>query len=823
MSSLGSLASFGPLGSISLGLVCAASTVSGSVIPLEQQVSRDIVPVPTELEDATARRKMRSYGGRSSRIYARNPQAGERADPPAKGGPKRGDGRVDGSLPKGPEMKVGTDTPGTTSPGLVITECTVPRTAALTFDDGPYLYTEREEISRILKENDAVGTFFFNGQNFGCINEPGNAARVKAAYDAGHQVASHTWSHKDLATLSHDEAVSEMASVTQAIQDIIKVRPAFMRPPYGSYSDLAVAAAAEVDQDIVLWNLDSGDSVGAPPSESQSRYHQAAQQKSPILSLNHETHETTVNEVLPAAIKTLKEAGYRLVSVAECVGKEPYLKDTSKSLPKSSLSCGLSKSTCSCPRRRLQAPTTTFSRPMNSENSHQIPHNYKMDNDDPHPPLDLMTVDELSEAVVTKLTTGDDIHRKYTSSSPSPRPLSVNPSYQVESMPLMECPDLPLEVVYKILDIYWVDEPHSLDLSLVTRKWMWYIRGDRFRVIALRPSEILSFLQLVKSPVCTLTHAVKTLQLSPYSSTQSSSALPLIARSLPGLESLHLDAHDLPFNPTLLSSDIPNVETVIIRRMYKGLGGSYPEFISRFSSIKKLVLEEIPHESWHPEEKKGNAKAIQVGTQLLPNSLTDLTLTHPTEGLIQILLSSPSTQNLTKLSFHFRQYERTIGSVVRVLQSVGSSLTDLTLQIDHRDGGQLRKNIWDFTRNINLATLTIKGTLSYAPTRQAWIIEILDKVSPLRQLIFSIHQLTRNGFQRYWSHADLASVFKRRPEVFGGLEELVYVARGGNDSWGKLIKGQVEASFSSFGEEVWKRKKVLRIEHEPAMREPRGR
>ncbi|KAF5346467.1 hypothetical protein D9756_010073 [Leucocoprinus leucothites] len=338
MNSLGSLASFGslgPLSSLSLGLICTATTASGSVIPFEQiPVVRGALPIAQGNRECDEDNR----GNSRSRVYARGPPAGERTDPvPSKGGPKRGDGRADGSLPKGPEPKVGADTPGMKSPGFVITECTVPGTAALTFDDGPYLYTE--EISRTLKENDAVGTFFFNGQNFGCINDPTNAARVKAAYDAGHQVASHTWSHKDLATLSQDEALSEMASVSQAIEDIIKVRPAFMRPPFGSYNDETLKAAAELDQDVVLWNLDSGDSVGAPSSESQSRYEQAAQQKSPILSLNHETHETTVREVLPAAIKTLKDAGYRLVSVAECVGKEPYLKDNTKPLPKSNLSC----------------------------------------------------------------------------------------------------------------------------------------------------------------------------------------------------------------------------------------------------------------------------------------------------------------------------------------------------------------------------------------------------------------------------------------------------------------------------------------------------
>ncbi|KXN93059.1 Chitin deacetylase, partial [Leucoagaricus sp. SymC.cos] len=177
---------------------------------------------------------------------------------------------------------------------------------------GPLTFV-REEIIRILKENGAVGTFFF----IGCINEPSNAARVKAAYDAGHQVASHTWSHKDLATLPQDE---------KAIKDITGVTPAFMRPPYGSYNDDVLEVAAKIGQDVALWNVDSGDSVGVAPGESQSRYDQAIQQKLPILALNHETHVYR-NDVLPSVLKKLKDAGYRLVSVAECVGKEPYLKD----------------------------------------------------------------------------------------------------------------------------------------------------------------------------------------------------------------------------------------------------------------------------------------------------------------------------------------------------------------------------------------------------------------------------------------------------------------------------------------------------------------
>lgn len=43
-----------------------------------------------------------------------------------------------------------------------------------------------------------------------------------------------------------------------------------------------------------------------------------------ILTLNHETYERTAHEVVPYAIQKLQAAGYRLVTVAECLGEEPY-------------------------------------------------------------------------------------------------------------------------------------------------------------------------------------------------------------------------------------------------------------------------------------------------------------------------------------------------------------------------------------------------------------------------------------------------------------------------------------------------------------------
>lgn len=73
--------------------------------------------------------------------------------------------------------------------GEVIRDCKVSGTIALAFDDGPYIYTW--DLLDILKQNNNTkATFFFNGHNFGDIEDYGDV--VRRAYREGHQIASHT-------------------------------------------------------------------------------------------------------------------------------------------------------------------------------------------------------------------------------------------------------------------------------------------------------------------------------------------------------------------------------------------------------------------------------------------------------------------------------------------------------------------------------------------------------------------------------------------------------------------------------------------------------
>jgi peptidoglycan/xylan/chitin deacetylase (PgdA/CDA1 family) len=81
-----------------------------------------------------------------------------------------------------------------------------------------------------------------------------------------------------------------MYRVEQALERIVGVKPAFMRPPYGYYNDTVRSIAASRGQTVVMWDLDSGDADGKTVSQSEAIYQNAVDLKvNNLLALNHET------------------------------------------------------------------------------------------------------------------------------------------------------------------------------------------------------------------------------------------------------------------------------------------------------------------------------------------------------------------------------------------------------------------------------------------------------------------------------------------------------------------------------------------------------
>ncbi|BGP51568.1 hypothetical protein JCM10450v2_007515 [Rhodotorula kratochvilovae] len=200
----------------------------------------------------------------------------------------------------------------------VVTTCQSPGQVALTFDDGP---VNIARIAALLDSYDVKGTFFLNGWNFDCIYS--HAPDVKAAFDSGHLLASHTWSHPDTATLSAAQVNDQLWRIEDALIKSTGAEVRFFRPPYGSYDGQALSVASQRGYTTVLWNFDAGDALGRSASEIISAYNSLSYPDS-YIALNHETVSATVDTVLPAVIPALLSRGYELVTVAECLGQSAY-------------------------------------------------------------------------------------------------------------------------------------------------------------------------------------------------------------------------------------------------------------------------------------------------------------------------------------------------------------------------------------------------------------------------------------------------------------------------------------------------------------------
>ncbi|CAO3564711.1 unnamed protein product [Mortierella alpina] len=206
----------------------------------------------------------------------------------------------------------------------VIMTCSKPGVVAITFDDGPYEYTNA--LLDILKAKKVKATFFLNGHNNGEIKN--YKAVVRRAYSDGHQIASHTWSHVDLTTLkTKAKILSEMTQLDKAIKSIIGVKPTYMRPPYGSIDGLVTSVLKNAGYKIVLWDEDTNDWQHPTEVEKSLAVYKAALSQKDALKKNghiflqHDTHESTALDLAPKAIDYALQMGFKVVTVGECLGQ----------------------------------------------------------------------------------------------------------------------------------------------------------------------------------------------------------------------------------------------------------------------------------------------------------------------------------------------------------------------------------------------------------------------------------------------------------------------------------------------------------------------
>ncbi len=190
-------------------------------------------------------------------------------------------------------------------------DCRVTKCVAITFDDGPGLYTDK--LLQALDRAGARATFFVLGD----VSAARPAALRKIAA-AGHEVATHTWSHRALPSLTDEQVRAQLTRSADVIEAITGTRPALMRPPYGSLSPRVTGILGAREWPIVLWDVDPED---WKYRNADTVYRRVISMTAPgSIVLLHDIHATTVAAV-PRILAELERRGYTAVTVSELYGR----------------------------------------------------------------------------------------------------------------------------------------------------------------------------------------------------------------------------------------------------------------------------------------------------------------------------------------------------------------------------------------------------------------------------------------------------------------------------------------------------------------------
>lgn len=193
------------------------------------------------------------------------------------------------------------------------------------FDDGPQPGPSGILLD-FLTKNNVKATHFMIG-----INIKNNPNEFLQAFNAGNDIAVHTYNHPHMTTLSNQGILAQLGWTMQIIYDSTGGRvPRYWRPPYGDTDERVRAIAIEVfGLETVVWNFDTFDwqmTTGARSPETVAADLKTFITGSKVKGLNileHEISEKSVNAFI-GAFPLIAQNGWKFASLASALGEDPY-------------------------------------------------------------------------------------------------------------------------------------------------------------------------------------------------------------------------------------------------------------------------------------------------------------------------------------------------------------------------------------------------------------------------------------------------------------------------------------------------------------------
>ncbi|MGL4912350.1 MAG: polysaccharide deacetylase family protein [Romboutsia sp.] len=184
----------------------------------------------------------------------------------------------------------------------------------LTFDDWASEDTV-DSILDTLDEYNIKATFFLRVK--GIENNPSLAYTIA---QRGHEIASHTYEHIPLNTMSKEEIKTDIIKSHEIITDAINQEPKkYLRPPQGVITDEAAKAINEYGYKVIMYGPSALDWKEEHSANYIKNYMLNRTKNGDILLL-HILDRINTPEALPGIIEGLHAKGYKFVTVSELIG-----------------------------------------------------------------------------------------------------------------------------------------------------------------------------------------------------------------------------------------------------------------------------------------------------------------------------------------------------------------------------------------------------------------------------------------------------------------------------------------------------------------------
>ncbi|WP_281231229.1 polysaccharide deacetylase family protein [Flavobacterium gelatinilyticum] len=186
---------------------------------------------------------------------------------------------------------------------------------ALTFDDGPSIYTL--EVLNLLKKYNAKATFFCIGKNIEQHPEI-----LQKVIDEGHLLGNHSYSHSKFFDFYNAKKITEeLRKTDELLEKFTSKKINFFRPPYGVTTPSIRRALKVTQHKTIGWNIRSLDGGTTNVELILSRIKKRVSPGGIVLLHDTGTHSVFVLEQF---LQFLQQNNYQVVSIEELLNFKAY-------------------------------------------------------------------------------------------------------------------------------------------------------------------------------------------------------------------------------------------------------------------------------------------------------------------------------------------------------------------------------------------------------------------------------------------------------------------------------------------------------------------